>query len=128
MVVIVPHLLIEVVYGIVACLFGLIGEEQFTFFRPRYQVFVRGALIGEVVQEFSFFHPRFTVEGAGWDVEGDVWAHEYTVSHDGEPIVRISREWFTWGDSYVLDVDDPSRELQALSLVLAMDCAMEKND
>ena len=103
-------------------------EEQFTFFRPRYQVFVRGALIGEVVRELSFFHPRFTVEGAGWDVEGDVWAHEYTVSHGGSPIVHISREWLTWGDSYALDFEDAAHELQALSLVLAIDCAMEKDD
>ncbi len=103
-------------------------EQKLFSFLPRYQVYAGGTLIGEVVREFSFFRPRYTVEGAGWDVEGEFWAHDYTVSRHGEPIVHIQKEWFTWGDCYVLDIGDPADELQALALVLAIDCAMEEDD
>ena len=104
-----------------------IKQTLFTF-KPRYQVFADGELIGEVVREFTFFRPRYTVEGAGWDVEGEIWSHAYTVFRHGEPIVSITKEWFTWGDCYVLDITDPADEIQALALVLAIDCVMEQDN
>lgn len=103
-------------------------EQQVFSFKPRYQVYADGVLIGEVVREFSFFRPRYTVEGAGWDVEGEFWTHDYTVSRDGDLIVSITKEWFTFGDYYVLDIRDPEDEIQALALVLAIDCAMEQDN
>lgn len=103
-------------------------EQQVFSFKPRYQVYADGVLIGEVVREFTFFRPRYTVEGAGWDVEGEFWTHDYTVSRDGDLIVSITKEWFTFGDCYVLDIRDPEDEIRALALVLAIDCAMEQNN
>ncbi len=103
-------------------------EQKLFTFRPRYQVFAGGALIGEVVREFSFFTPRYTVEGANWDVEGDFWAHEYSVYRANTPVASISREWFTFGDCYALTIHSPADELNALALVLAIDCIMEQNN
>ena len=103
-------------------------EQQLFTFRPRYAVYARGVWIGEVVREFSFFRPRYTVEGADWEVDGEFWAHDYTVSRGGEPIVSIQKEWFTWGDCYALDIRDPADEITALALVLAIDCAVEQNN
>ena len=106
-------------------------EQQLFTFRPRYAVYVDGELIGEVVREFSLFTPRYTVEsadGADWDVEGAFLVHDYTVYRGDEPIVTIQKEWFTWGDCYVLDIHDPADEIPALALVLAMDCVMEQNN
>ena len=103
-------------------------EQKIFTFLPRYQVFVNGELIGEVVREFTFFRPRYTVEGAGWDVEGEFWEHDYTVYHHGEPIVSIRKEWLTWGDCYTLDIRDPADEIRALALVLAIDCAIEQDN
>ena len=103
-------------------------EQQLFTFLPRYAVYAGGVLIGEVVKEFTFFRPRYTVEGAGWDVEGEFWSHDYTVYRDGAPIVSIQKEWFTWGDCYALDIRDPADEITALALVLAIDCAMEQDN
>ncbi len=103
-------------------------EQKLFSFKPRYRVYVGGRLVGEVVREFSFFIPRYTVEGADWEVEGDFFAHEYTVFRRGVPAVEIFREWFTFGDCYVLDVADPADELPALALVLAIDCAVEQQN
>ena len=107
-------------------------EQKIFTFKPRYEVYANGELIGEVVREFTFFRPRYTVEsadsGADWDVEGEFWSHDYTVYRDGEAIVSIAKEWFTWGDCYTLDIRDPEDEIQALALVLAIDCAMEQDN
>ena len=102
-------------------------EQQLFTFLPRYAVYAGGVLIGEVVKEFTFFRPRYTVEGADWEVEGDFWAHDYTVSRRGRVVVDIQKEWFTWGDCYALNIRDPADEIQALALVLAIDCAIEQD-
>lgn len=103
-------------------------EQKVMSFMPRYRVYVRETLIGEVVREFTLFRPKYSVLGAGWDVEGDFWGHDYTVLRNGMPVVTISKEWFTWGDCYALDIGHPEDEIQALALVLAIDCAMESDD
>ena len=74
-------------------------EQKIWSFLPRYRVFVGGDQIGEVAKEFTFFRPRYTVEGPGWDVDGDFWEHHYAVYRHGVPVVEIAKEWFTWGDS-----------------------------
>jgi uncharacterized protein YxjI len=61
-------------------------------------------------------------------VEGEFWEHDYTVYRHGEPIVSIRKEWLTWGDCYTLDIRDPADEIQALALVLAIDCAIEQDN
>ena len=43
----------------------------------------------------------------------------------GRPIITINKEWFTWGDSYVLDIADGTDPISALSVVLAIDCVIE---
>jgi len=45
--------------------------------------------------------------------------------YDGQnEIMRISKKWFTWGDSYELDIFDPQNEILCLCVALAIDCAM----
>ena len=102
-------------------------EQELFRFRRRYNVTVRGRQTAAVVQEITFFRPRYTVEGPGWDVQGNFWGHEFTVTEGGRTVVTISKEWFTWGDCYVLDIADGADELTALAVVLAIDCMVEQS-
>lgn len=54
-------------------------------------------------------------------VQGDFLAHEYTIMEGPAVIMTISREWFTWGDSFVLDLAEGSHLPEALAVVLAID-------
>lgn len=99
-------------------------QQKLMSWLPRYHIFVSGRQIAEIVKEFTFFRPRYSVHGLGWDIEGDFWAHEYVVLSGGRPVVAISKQWFTWGDSYALDIADGGNEIPALAVVLAIDCAM----
>ena len=38
-------------------------------------------------------------------------------------MVHISKELFHWGDTYVIDIQNPEDEVMALMLVLAIDAA-----
>ena len=99
-------------------------HEKVWSWRPRYFVAVNGQDIAQIVKEFTFFKPRYYIEGLDWEVNGSFWAHDYEITSQGCTIVTIRKEWMTWGDSYVLDIADPQNELLALAVVLTIDCVM----
>lgn len=102
---------------------AFIHQKVFSFL-PRFFVFVGGIQIAEIVKEFTLFRNKYRIDGLGWEVDGDFMDHDYEITHMGRPIVSISKEWFTWGDSYVLDIADNADEVIALSVVLAIDCVL----
>ena len=101
-------------------------EQQLLTLLPRYNVYVNGLEMAEVVKEFSFLFPRYTVRGQGWtwNTEGSFMAHDYQVTCGEMPIVEIHKEWMTWGDCYELNIAHPVDELLALAVVLTIDCVI----
>lgn len=99
-------------------------EQKVMSFLPRFFVYVNGAEVAEIVKQFSFFIPKYSIEGLGWDINGDFWSHDYEITQNGRPIVRIMKEWMTWGDSYELNITNPNDEIVALAVVLTIDCVM----
>lgn len=99
-------------------------KQKVWSFLPRYFVFINDMQIAEIVKAFSFLRPRYSIEGLGWEIEGSFWAHDYRITQNGLPIVTINKEWFTWGDSYTLDIADPKDEIIAMAVVLTIDCVM----
>jgi uncharacterized protein YxjI len=93
---------------------------------PRYYVEIGGNVVCEIVKEFTFFKPSYRIDGLAWQLKGDIWAHDYVLCGAGREEMRISKEWFTWGDSYVLDVAKAENELLCLCVALAVDCAAEE--
>lgn len=106
---------------------AFIKQELFTFL-PRFTVYAGGVEIAQVKREFSFFVPRYTIEGLGWEIEGSFWEHDYQITKGGHPIVTITKEWMTWGDSYELDIANPADEIIALAVVLTIDCVREQQN
>ena len=97
-------------------------EQRLFAFRYCFDLTVMGQEAGSVRREISFFHPVFTLDVPGWDIEGDFFAHEYTVTENGREVAAISKEWMTWGDSYELTVHEDKNALTALAVMLAIDC------
>lgn len=99
--------------------------QQKTFsFMPTYFVFVNGCQVAEIVKEFSFLSPKYSIEGPGWDVSGRIMVHDYEITQADRTIVTIHKEWMTWGDSYELDIANPNDEVIALAVVLTIDCVI----
>ncbi len=97
-------------------------QQKVLSFLPRFSVWVNGVQVAEIVKEFTLFRSRYTIDGLGWDVEGDFFAHDYSISREGHEVAAIHKEWLTWGDCYVLDIADPGDAVTALAVVLAIDC------
>ena len=102
---------------------ALIRQELFSF-PPTFSVERGGIEVASIVKEFTFFHQAYTVEGPDWQVEGDFSSHEYTISKGGQVIATVSREWFTLGDSYEINIRDARDEVMALATALVIDIVL----
>lgn len=95
---------------------------------PRYFVEIDGAIVATVVKEFTLFRQSYRIEGLPWHMEGNFWAHDYVMyADDNREIMRMRKAWFTWGDSYELEIFDPESELICLCVALAVDCAVAQS-
>lgn len=53
-----------------------------------------------------------------------MWTNSYDVyDEEGNPIIHISKQLLSWGDTYAIDINDPADELDGLMLVIAIDAA-----
>lgn len=100
-------------------------EQQLLTFLPRYTVYRNGLQLAEVVKEFTFFHPRYSVQGLDWQVEGDFFDHDYDITHNGRSIASVSKEWFTLGDAYEIRFGSDVDEVDALAVVLVIDACID---
>jgi uncharacterized protein YxjI len=103
---------------------AFVRQKLWTFLH-RYMVSVNGTDVAEIVKEFTFLRPKYSIIGPGWEVDGSFWEHDYEVTENGRPIVSIRKEWMTWGDTYELDIADTGNEVMALAVVLAIDCVLD---
>ncbi len=102
--------------------------QKLMTFMPKFEVNVNGACVGEIHKKFSLFKPQYEIDFNGWRVEGDFLGWDYDVYSEDKSIIHISKELFHWGDTYVIDINNPQDELMGLLLVIAIDAANCSND
>ncbi len=100
-------------------------QQKVWSFLPKYYIFKNGSQVAEIVKEFTFFKQEYTVHGPEWRVDGDFWDHRYDVTEGAKVIAAVSKEWFTWGDSYRISISPDADEVTALSVVLVIDACIE---
>jgi len=69
---------------------ALVERKLFSFL-PRFFVYVGGEQVAEIVREFTFLRPRYTVQGLEWDVEGEFLAHDYAITRPDQELPRFTR-------------------------------------
>ena len=100
---------------------GTVQQRVLTFL-PKFELYEHEQYIGQIVKEFSFFVPHFTIEGSDWEVDGQFMEWDYTITSASRgTVATISKELFNWTDTYVIDVADERDALYALMVVLAID-------
>ncbi|MBR2907958.1 MAG: LURP-one-related family protein [Clostridia bacterium] len=115
------------VYDLLGKEIAFISQKVFSFL-PKYYISIGGAEVAEVVKKFTFFYPSYEVNltnGNTFTVEGDFFDHEYEVKDNGRFFAGVSKEWFTWGDSYRISVTEGGDPALALSIVLVIDACLE---
>lgn len=100
--------------------FATITKKVFSFL-PRFYVDIDGRDIATIYRDFSFFHAKYHIEADGIEVSGDIWDMNFTITLQNRQIASIHKEWFAWGDSYVIQIEDDTYEKLIVALVIAID-------
>lgn len=100
---------------------ALITKKVFSFL-PKFYIEINGENVLMISKEFSFFKARYTIDSAGIKVSGNWWDMDFRVFQNEEEVGRVSKEWFTWGDSYKVEILKEELEAILIALVVAIDC------
>ena len=101
---------------------GLVREKLMTLL-PVFEIEMDGCLQGRIEQKFTLFKPKYELDLNGWRVEGDFLGWTYDVYSGCSRVIHITQEILHWGDTYVIDIENPEDERMGLLLVLAIDAA-----
>jgi len=68
------------------------------------------------ISRYSISTPQGPLE-----ITGDFWQHEYQISRQGQVLASISKKWFSWTDSYGVEVLTPEFTASLLACVIIID-------
>jgi uncharacterized protein YxjI len=92
---------------------------------PTYEITSGGRLVAVVKKHmFTFLRVRFTVDVPGPDdleATGDFRQHEYTFTRAGQPVAAVSKQWFSWADTYGVDVAPGEDDILILAATVVID-------
>jgi uncharacterized protein YxjI len=94
---------------------------------------VRDGRVAAVVKRelFTLFRHRFTVDVPGPDdleAQGSFTEHEYTFRRDDQVVATVSKRWFSWSDTYGVEVADGEDPVLILASAVVIDQACHPDD
>lgn len=104
-------------------------EQKVFKFLPEYHIFQNGSEVAMIKKEFTFFKPRFYIESdfGSFDIEGDVFGHNFEVLKNGRFVAAVNKAWFAFSDTYGVDIDDGENQAFMLALVIVIDQVIHDN-
>jgi len=106
-------------------------SQKMLAWKPRYEIYRNGQLFAEVVKEFSWFDKKFTLDVPGpndYNIEGSFWRHDYEFIRRGRPVAKVSKEYWTWADTYGVDVVDGEDDVAILCTAIVIAQVLHDGD
>ena len=106
------------------CEVAYIAQKLFAWGKT-YEVYRDGRLFAVVKKElFTFFHCRFTVDVPGpddYEAKGSFLELEYSFTRSGRTVAQISKRFFSWTDSYGIDIAPGEDDVTLLAATVVID-------
>jgi uncharacterized protein YxjI len=98
---------------------------------PTYEIYRGEEHVATIKKEiFTLFQCAFDIhtdDHGDLDARGNFSDHEYTVTRGGEPVAQISKAWFSWSDTYGVDVAEGEDPVLILASTVVIDmCCHER--
>jgi uncharacterized protein YxjI len=92
---------------------------------PTYEI-TRNGVVAAVVKKhlFTFLRCKFTVDVPGPDdleAEGSFLDMEYKFTRAGQLVAEVSKRWFSFTDTYGVDIEDGEDDLLVLASAVVID-------
>ncbi len=92
---------------------------------PTYEIYRDGRLSAVVKKSlFTLFRCHFTLDVPGPNdpiAEGSFWEYEYAFSRSGRAIAHVSKKFFSWNDTYGIDIAKGEDEVLLISAAVVID-------
>jgi uncharacterized protein YxjI len=97
-----------------------------------YEIY-RASQLAAVVKNtlFTYRHCKFTVDVPGpndLEAEGDFLYHEYFFTRGGKTVAAVSKQWFTWADTYGVEIADGEDDILILASTVVLDMVCHSDD
>jgi uncharacterized protein YxjI len=100
--------------------------------RPTYEINVNGQEAATVKKHFfTPFRDKFTIDVPGphdLEMSGSLLDHDFTVRRGDRTVATISKAWFSFRDTYGVDIADDEDQLLILASVMALDLAEDREN
>lgn len=107
-------------------------KQRLLSWGPKYEIYRDGALAAVVEKKlFTLFHCKFVVDVPGpndLEAKGNFLDHEYEFTRGGQVVGVCSKRWFSWSDTYGIEVgpNEDAVLILASSVVIDMVCHADK--
>lgn len=107
-------------------------EQKLLAWGATYEIY-RGSQHAATVKKalFTLLRARFTVDVPGPDdleASGDFLDHEYTFTRGGAVVAQVSKRWFSWRDTYGIDIAPGEDDVLLLACAVVVDMASHDKD
>lgn len=75
-------------------------------------------------RDLSLFKMKFSLKHLDWKLSGDYLGHRYNITSHNKTLMTLSKKWFSWGDSYELNIHDDNNALLCLCITIAIDAEL----
>ena len=106
-------------------------SQKLLSFKKTYELHRSGTLFATVVKELSLFKSKFTVDVPGpndYEVKGNFTAHEYAFIRSGQQVANVSKQFFSWADTYGVDILNGEDDITILATAVIIDLVCHDND
>ena len=99
---------------------------------PTYEIHREGQLVAVVKKKlFTLFKCEFTIDVPGPNdpvAEGDFLHHEYVFRRGIDVIGTVSKRWFSWTDTYGVEIAEGEDDVLLLASTVVIDMACHSGD
>ncbi|MET0535654.1 MAG: LURP-one-related family protein [Steroidobacter sp.] len=107
-------------------------KQRLLSWGPTYEIHQAGQLRAVVKKElFTLFGCSFAVDVPGpddLDAEGDFIDQEYEFSRGNRVVASVSKRWFSWSDTYGVDIADGEDHVLILASAVVIDMVCHQDE
>jgi uncharacterized protein YxjI len=98
-------------------------EQQVFRFLPEYYIYAGGQQMANVKKQLSFFTPKFIINSVygNYEIEGNIFGYDFQIYKDGKMVAVINKKWFSFSDSYGVEITDGEDHAFLLTLAIVID-------
>lgn len=107
-------------------------EQKLLSFGPTYDIYRDGEHAARVKKKvFTFFRDKFYVDVPGPDdleVSGSILDREYRFERHGKTVATVSKTFFSWRDSYGIDIAQGEDDVLILACAVVVDMVSHNDE